>query len=224
MTEANETPPPGSQARADHIYQTLRNRICTNRVSPDEVLREAELASEFNVSRSPIRRVLAKLEHEGLVEVRHGVGTRVTRIDAGALIEIYNVRMSIAAQTGPYFKQLTPDHAAMFDRHKALFQALAPGDIHGFADTNLAYYADLTEMIENTCLRAIHRNLFFSTSRMWLIQLPLVNWQRTIDSICEELDEITRAIRHEDPTGLGYAMRSSLAFNINLFRSAGVEG
>lgn len=213
--------PTAPQIRAENIYQTLRNRICTNRIPPDTLLREEELAAEFGVSRSPIRKVLAKLEHEGLVEVRHGVGTHVTQIDPDALIEIYRARMSIAAATGPYFvNPLTPDHAAMIDGYRNRFHALPLGDTNGFADVNMQFYRDLTDLIANTCLREIHRNLFYGTSRMWLIRLPQLDWVDTIAKVCDELDEITRAIRRSDPIGLGYAMRNGIAFNLDQFRLA----
>ncbi|WP_162409089.1 GntR family transcriptional regulator [Acuticoccus sediminis] len=213
--------PTAPQIRAENIYQTLRNRICTNRIPPDTLLREEVLAAEFNVSRSPIRKVLAKLEHEGLVEVRHGVGTHVTQIDADALVDIYRARMSIAAATGPYFvTPLTAAHADMVDTYRDRFRALTPGDANGFADVNLQFYRDLTGLIANTCMREVHRNLFYGTSRMWLMKLPELDWADTIAKVCDELDEITRAIRRSDPMALGYAMRNGIAFNLSQFQLA----
>ena len=77
----NQTAPrTAPQQRIAASYQEIRYRICTNRYPPDTLLREEELAREYSVSRSPIRRVFSMLEHEGLVEVKHGIGTLVTRI------------------------------------------------------------------------------------------------------------------------------------------------
>ena len=202
-------------SRADQIYWSLRRRICTNRIAPGETIREEELAREFEVSRSPIRRVLAKLEHEGLVEVRHGVGTRVTKIDKHALKSIYETRMLLWAQTGPHFVDPLPlDLANRLLEHKAAFLGLEPQDIHGFADTNVAYYMDFTGCVANPCLREIHRNLFFSTSRMWLIQLPLVDWSETVQSIAAEIDDEICAIRNDDPDGLGFVSRNAIFTNM----------
>lgn len=210
--------PTGPQLRAEKIYHALRNRICTNRLPPDTILREEEFAQEFSVSRSPIRRVFAKLEHEGLVEVKHGVGTRVTAIDEDALVGIYKVRMMLAVQAGPFFVDpLLPEFAEKFLHHKDVFQALAPHDLNGFADANLNYFLDITALIENDCLRELHRNLFFSTSRMWLIQLPLVDWQETMQSVDEEVQDVIRAIQFADGDRLGYVMRNSMAVNLRRF-------
>lgn len=215
MAAGAATPtPPEVLPRADQIYWSLRNRICTNRIAPGETIREEELAREFDVSRSPIRRVLAKLEHEGLVEIRHGVGTRVTELDGRALASIYDVRMILWAQTGPYFADPLP--RILIDRlqgHLDAFKALAPLDLYGFADVNIAYYMDLTAPVENACLREMHRSLFFNTSRMWLIKLPHLDWDQTIGAICAEIEDEIAAVRLNDPVGLGYVVRNAIAMN-----------
>ena len=71
----------GSRERIERIYAVLRKRICLLDYAPGERLREETLADEFDVSRTPIRRVLARLEDEGLVRSVHGVGTIVPDID-----------------------------------------------------------------------------------------------------------------------------------------------
>ncbi|MGI3169418.1 GntR family transcriptional regulator [Pseudooceanicola sp. C21-150M6] len=64
------------------IAAVLRNRICMMQsLTEDIVLHEGALASEFGVSRTPIRQVLQKLAYERLVETRSGVGTIVAPLD-----------------------------------------------------------------------------------------------------------------------------------------------
>ncbi|MEZ5475956.1 MAG: GntR family transcriptional regulator [Thiolinea sp.] len=46
----------------------MRRRICLLDYPPNTRLREEDLASEFGVSRTPLRRVLGHLESEGLVK------------------------------------------------------------------------------------------------------------------------------------------------------------
>lgn len=60
------------------IAAELRNRICMMQSVADTItLHEGALATEFGVSRTPIRQVLQKLAYERLVETRSGVGTIV---------------------------------------------------------------------------------------------------------------------------------------------------
>ena len=70
--------------RFEAIHAEIRERICLLHYPPGHTLRRAELAREFGISRTPIRRVLQRLEYEGLVESRHGIGTIVTLIDSAS--------------------------------------------------------------------------------------------------------------------------------------------
>src|SRR5690606_38977516 len=55
-----------ARERFERIYRILRNRICLLEYPPGARLSEEELAEEFRISRTPVRRVLARLESEGL--------------------------------------------------------------------------------------------------------------------------------------------------------------
>lgn len=204
--------PDARSLRAHKIYDEIRYRICTNRLAPGERIGETELANEFNVSRSPIRHVMAKLEQEELVEVRHGVGTRVTMIDTDALIEIYMARMAMMEATSAFFVDPLPSeivHDLM--RFKTQFSSLEKMDLLGFADTNLAYFLALTNLVENDCMRQMHVKLFYRSSRIWTSRLSPEDWDTSLENIAKEIDETARAIQHNDPKWLAFAMRNALA-------------
>jgi DNA-binding GntR family transcriptional regulator len=62
-----------SQAsRFQRIYKAIRERICLLEYAPGTVLNEGQLADEFEVSRTPIRNVLQRLNYEGLLKTRNG--------------------------------------------------------------------------------------------------------------------------------------------------------
>ncbi len=63
------------------MHADIRQRICLLDFPPGAQLSETALAEEFGTSRTPVRRVLARLEEEGLVQSVHGVGTLVTDAD-----------------------------------------------------------------------------------------------------------------------------------------------
>ena len=201
----------GERPRSEEIYREIRARISSNRSAPGDLLHEETLAKEFSVSRSPVRRALAKLEHEGLVEIRHGVGARVTTIDRSELAEVYELRMVLAMQSGPYLAM--PFEQEFIDRlagHRRAFRDLRPGDVQGFADVNVAYYTEVTERTRNRFMREMQLSLFFQTSRMWLIMLPRMDWEPIIAAVCGEIDELIRVAEDQDPTGFGLVMRNHI--------------
>src|ERR671924_307444 len=95
-----ERPLSMSRERFERIYKTIRDRICLLEYQPGERLGEEELAREFNVSRTPIRRLLSRLEGEGLLESRHGVGTFGTDVDIDSLAQVFQLRMELAELMG----------------------------------------------------------------------------------------------------------------------------
>lgn len=90
----------GKRVATEAIYETLRDRICLLQYPPGAILKEAEIAAEFGVSRTPIRSVLQRLIFGGLVESRDGIGTIVTSLSLTELRDIYEVRLKIAEMIG----------------------------------------------------------------------------------------------------------------------------
>lgn len=71
--------PAQRQSLAEQLAGTLRDAIVIGRFQPgDSLPAERELAEQFRVNRSSVREALHRLEAWGLVEIRHGGGTRVT--------------------------------------------------------------------------------------------------------------------------------------------------
>ena len=63
----------------EDIYDELRMRICLLDLAPGSRLNERDLAAEFGISRTPMRAVLQRLEHDRLIDSQHGRGTTVWR-------------------------------------------------------------------------------------------------------------------------------------------------
>src|SRR5262249_24197305 len=57
-----------ARTTADAVYEALRQAILAGELAPGRRLRSDALAGELNVSRTPVREALRKLEAEGLVE------------------------------------------------------------------------------------------------------------------------------------------------------------
>jgi len=76
----------------DTVYLQLRDDIVNGTLPPGAVLREAELATRFCVSKTPLRDALVRLQKDGFVEIppyRRAVVVGYSRTD---LREIYELR------------------------------------------------------------------------------------------------------------------------------------
>ena len=76
------------QSMREQITGRLRDDILTGRLAEGERLHEAKLAERFGVSRGPIREVLAQLTHEGLLEAKPNVASRVAPSDSDSVREL----------------------------------------------------------------------------------------------------------------------------------------
>ncbi|WP_428242871.1 GntR family transcriptional regulator [Gynuella sp.] len=157
-------------SRFEFIYLTLRNRICLLDYEPGARLSEETLAREFSVSRTPMRRVLGRLEAEGLVEVRHGVGNLVTNIELSYLCDVFRLRMEIVPQIG--LLSPLPVTAGLLDRivtveNDCMLLAGNHQPKRAFAQLNIVFFELLMELVGNPSLREILSLLFYRSSRMW---------------------------------------------------------
>ncbi len=101
---------PSARDRFERMHAVIRTRICLLDYAPGTRLSEEALAAEFGVSRTPLRRVLARLESEGLLQSVHGVGTFVTDVDIAELAQTYQLRFELAELTGR-LGAVAPDEA-----------------------------------------------------------------------------------------------------------------
>lgn len=77
------------------IYATLREMILTFELYPGSRVTETELAAYFEVSRTPIREALLKLENEGHLTIRAKQGCFIRQIDIAELSQYYRVRTAL---------------------------------------------------------------------------------------------------------------------------------
>jgi len=203
------------------IFETLRDRICLLDYPPSTVLREAKLAKEFGISRTPIRAVLQRLEHGALVTVRDGVGTIVTDIDVAELCDIYEMRLKIAELIGVLTpRDITPDDEAaaiaLLARAKRLVDAYSASE---YWQINHAQHALIASLIGNSVLREVWDQLYFRSARFWYQEASRAPVGVAQDLVAE-LNEVARALRARDAMAVGYIQRNYIAFGFTRLKAA----
>lgn len=92
--ESQPAGPPPRRNRAAQVYEDLRSQIVSGRLRPNQRLIEVEVASQFAVSRTPVRESLQRLAAEGLVTpVRRGWAVKERTL--AEIREIYEVREAL---------------------------------------------------------------------------------------------------------------------------------
>ena len=76
----------------ENVADEIRMKIIRGELTPGARIVEQDLASEFGVSRGPVREALRQLEEEGLVEYTRNAGCSVRQIGPEDIYEIYYMR------------------------------------------------------------------------------------------------------------------------------------
>ncbi|NGY62355.1 GntR family transcriptional regulator [Lentzea sp. NEAU-D13] len=124
------------------VYRVLRAAILDGTVPPGGQLREAHIAADLGISRSPLREALTKLEEEGLIVKIPYRGAFVAEVSAQDVAEIDAIRLLVE----PYAAELAIDalrgreKAALLQTVDDLRGALEKNDIPASVDAHLGFH------------------------------------------------------------------------------------
>lgn len=217
--------PGGARDRFARMHDEIRCRICLLDYAPGTRLSEETLAAEFGVSRTPLRRVLARLESEGLLRSMHGVGTFVTDVNINQLSQTYRLRLELAELIGKLDQvlpspELMEEFRTIATRSKAL---LAAPDPRRFAQLNMDYFLTLLKLTANEPLRAISERLYFQTTRIWLksVFASLIDLQEEVVIFDREIDDVLRAIEMKDLHAASLIQRAHVSMSFVRMQGTG---
>lgn len=183
------------------------------------------MAEEFEVSRTPIRSVLHRLEYEGLIYSRQGHGTLVTDIDFNHMREVYQIRVKLAEMFGQSAK-MDNAKAVVGELDKLAEDCLVVSghfNLENFGRINIGLHVALQKLISNTTLKAQLDTLFFQTVRMWSQTLSSADWEYQIEELKNEIRETKRFLEVGDLESMGYIRRIHLSLVLRRLDSLNEE-
>ena len=80
---------------SETAYLKIRELISNRHYLPGDPLPEIELSEKLNMSRTPIREALSKLEDEEIIVIRPQIGAFVATVDFGQLYNLYEAREAL---------------------------------------------------------------------------------------------------------------------------------
>lgn len=84
-----------TKVTAQQIYQSLRGMILDLELAPGTRFTESQVADYFQVSRTPVREALQRLEVENQITIRPKQGCFVRSIDLTQIRDFYDVRVAL---------------------------------------------------------------------------------------------------------------------------------
>lgn len=85
----------------DVVYRGLKKAIVEGKIQTGSRIVEKRFADQMNISRTPVREALKKLEQEGFVEHVPNVGSVVKCVDANEVHSLYKAKVALEAIVYP---------------------------------------------------------------------------------------------------------------------------
>ncbi|MCC6002172.1 MAG: GntR family transcriptional regulator [Pararhodobacter sp.] len=80
---------------ADQIYDQIMNAIRSGEISTTDRIVQEKLAEQFQISRTPVREALFRMEQEGILVVEGRGGFRIRALGPKEIAELYGARCAI---------------------------------------------------------------------------------------------------------------------------------
>jgi len=177
-----------------NVYQELKRQIVLLERKPGEVIREKDVMGLFDVSRTPVREALMRLEMDGLVRIIPNVGTFVEEITFQKLKDVFETRAHMVRLAGELA-------AARISTEEIAEIRLLIDEMRSVKDTKRLMHLDseihliINRATRNALLGKTLRNLLNQATRIWAYAGASEDyWQ----DLVREFEEIAMALEQHD--------------------------
>lgn len=161
---------------ADIAYQRLLEAIQDGTLSADERLVQERLAEELEISRTPVREALLRLEQDGTLSSSPRGGFTIKRITPGEVKALFQARAAIEGQAMRILAiENNPEKIREFREVISVQEGISDLSVRNYYNANRRIHRSmvklcgnryLTEMFDNIWNRGISYNLFAVLEKM----------------------------------------------------------
>ena len=191
-------------SRGAVAYRQLRDAIQAGRFKPGDRIMENEVAEWLNVSRTPARDAIRRLEAEGMLQHEARNGLVVARLDRKAVMELYVMRETLEGTAA----RLCARHASDMELQDLLDlvereRGLA-GNFEALSRHNGRFHETIHRLAHN---RYLEKSLAAVNDSMILLGTPLMLLPHRAREAAAEHAKLARAIARRDPDAAEEAAR-----------------
>lgn len=208
------------KASGETAYEKLHASIREGVFQPGNRLREEEVAERLNLSRTPVREALRRLEADGIIEHRPRQGAIVRQLGHAEVVELYEMRMVLERTAA----EMAAKHGIMaeFDALEELNEAI------GEERTNSARAAAINQDFHQSLYLAGRNRFLLEAARalnnsLLLLGPTTFTDEMRIDVVVRQHHAIVDALREGDEEAAGAAaelhLNTSLRHRLNALKS-----
>ncbi len=181
----------------DEIYDILKKRIINIEYEPGQVLNEEDIATEFKVSRTPIRKIFQQLNADKLINIIPRFGAQVTPIDFKYMKSVFEV----TRQIDPFAARLAASRISksQIEELEAIMERFHTYDLekdYQKAINDDERFHDIIFLSSgNQCLGDVLKSLHLHTERLWHYSEQYID---SMDLFTDTLGKILNAIKEKN--------------------------
>jgi len=149
----------------DKIYDSLKEAITSMDIYADDAelrLDERRLSEKLEISRTPVREALARLEQEGLVNIVPRRGVYIVRKSKAEILEMVTVWAALEGMAARLVTLNASDEeiASLRDMFGTYEGGQIKAHIDEYSETNIEFHQSILEMSRCDLLKELAVNLF----------------------------------------------------------------
>ncbi|MCO5387425.1 MAG: GntR family transcriptional regulator [Desulfosporosinus sp.] len=183
----------------EQVYEYLSQQIQTGGLRPGSFIQLDVLSKKLEISKTPLKEAILKLECEGFVEILPRRGIVVKKLTNQEIKDLYEILGSLESTVIlSVFDQITAEHISkMKYLNEELVKALDEEEFDKYYQLNLDFHECFLELSPNMTLRKyiapVKQRLYDFIRRQYLKEWELVN--------LEEHKKLIKAIQDGDREG-----------------------
>ena len=187
-------------SQGEAAYTDLLAAIRSGEFKPGDRLRETDVAARLDLSRTPVREALRRLEADGIVEHRPRLGAVIRQLSHGELVELYEMRIVLERTAA----EMAAKHAAPaeVDALRALNERIAKSPPSTAAALNQDFHRGIYLATRNRFLRDAARAL---NNALMLMGPTTLDDADRIATVTAQHTDILNAIEAADAPAAGEA-------------------
>lgn len=192
---------------SEQLRDLIEERIATGFYTPGTRLDESELATEFGVSRTPVREALFQLEMSGLIEIRPRRGAIVKNLTPQELYEMFEVMAELESMCARLASRRMsgPEVVTLRRAHNACEQARLEDNPDKYYQLNKIFHECIYKGSHNTFLSEQAMNLHRRLAPYRRLQLRV---RGRMEKSHDEHERIVKAIENGNENDASEIVRS----------------
>ena len=182
-------------ARSEYVYQMMRKSIEAGELKPGDRVMENEIAEQLEVSRTPVRDALRRLESDGMLVIEPRVGLKIASLSRNSILELYLMRELLEGTAAGLCALHATELELMELEDLVRREKSLKGDYEGLARHNRRFHEAIYHGAHN---RYLQKSLNAVNDSMWLLGRSQMYNPERAEEAYEQHRELLEAILSRD--------------------------